>query len=307
MRRFNKKSPAGIEYAGCAGITKICVAGIFRLLQFGDQITLARILSSPPKGRGSKSHCFLLTINNGDLIAVKSGFSSGYLGTGPHGFSFVLQLLDAHGVEIEEYDVSDDFIERLDTSSLTRGDIESIEAAQEILPTRWCGYVSQHDWERKEAGESWQEFPPVIPWAIIDSRITDLALKFFQHPDDCLLTGYRRLEDILRKRSGIDEHGVKLFSEAFHGEKAKLGWKKLGDNERTGRANLFTGAYMAYRNPRAHKELEHRINEQLMEFLLLNQLYCLERDAIKQPKRKRVVKAVPAKVATAASSGAKSL
>ncbi len=40
--------------------------------------------------------------------------------------------------------------------------------------------------------------------------------------------------------------------------------------------NLFTGAYMAFRNPRAHRELAHDLGAALGEFLLLNQLYLLE-------------------------------
>jgi hypothetical protein len=138
------------------------------------------------------------------------------------------------------------------------------------------------DEQQSEHGTLWRNFPSVIPFAIIDSRITDLALRFYENPDKNLLTGYRRLEDIVRNRTGIDEHGVKLFSEAFHGDKAKLGWKGLGDNERIGRANLFTGAYMAYRNPRAHHELEHHAENQLMEFLLLNQLFVLEKNSIER-------------------------
>src|SRR5260370_32612901 len=101
MRKRNRKSPYGIEYAGAPGVTAACKDAVMRLIQYGDHITRARILSY------SNEHCLLLTVNCGDLIAVKSGFASGYEGEGPSGLSFVLQLLEAHGAEIEEYDVGE--------------------------------------------------------------------------------------------------------------------------------------------------------------------------------------------------------
>jgi hypothetical protein len=107
----------------------------------------------------------------------------------------------------------------------------------------------------------------------------DLAIRFWEGPDDRLMMGYRRLEDIVRKRTAIDEHGVKLFSQAFSGPKAKLGWKDLDESEQAGRVHLFTGTYLAYRNPRAHRELEEYANDQLNEFLLLNHLYLLEKES----------------------------
>ncbi len=107
----------------------------------------------------------------------------------------------------------------------------------------------------------------------------DLALSFWENSDDKLLKRYRRLEDIIRERTGIDEHGVKLLSKAFSGTTPRLSWKDVDDGERAGRANLFTAAYMAHRNPRAHRELKTDSVEQLSEFLLLNHLYRLEKES----------------------------
>jgi hypothetical protein len=106
-----------------------------------------------------------------------------------------------------------------------------------------------------------------------------LAISFWDGPDDKLLTGYRRLEDIVRKRTGIDEHGVNLFSQSFVIDAAKLGWKDIDNSEQKGRGLLFTAAYMAYRNRRAHQELNEYAHHQLAEFLLLNHLYILEKES----------------------------
>ncbi len=43
---------------------------------------------------------------------------------------------------------------------------------------------------------------------------------------------------------------------------------------------LFTGAYLAYRNRRAHRESNDSAESLLAEFLLLNHLYRLEKESI---------------------------
>lgn len=271
MAKSNKL--AGIEYAGIAGASHECQDAVLRLLQFGDEITRARILSF------SNRHCLLLTVNAGDPVAVKSGFSSGYGGEGPRRFSYVLQLLIAYKVEIEEYPVQETLIERLDKSALTLSDIEDIDSARPVRPSRWYDYVLDEDFYDIPDARVWSEFRPVIPLAIIDIRIIDLAISFWKNPDERLLTGYRRLEDAVRERTGLDKHGMKLFSQAFGEPTPSLHWKDIDDGERAGRVNLFTGAYMAHRNPRAHRELKSSVTRQLTEFLLLNHLFLLEKDS----------------------------
>jgi hypothetical protein len=269
-----KNKLAGIQYCGIPGASRDCQDSVVRLLQFGDKITRARILSC------SNRHCLLLTVNTGDLIAIKSGFSSGYGGEGPRRFSYVLELMNTHDVEIDECEVDETLVERLDRSSLMTSDIEKLDKRKPILPSRWYDYVLEKHYDRARSGTLWDEFPRVIPFAIIDSRISDLAISFWEAPDDRLLKAYRRLEDIVRERTGINEHGAKLFSQAFSGSTPILRWKDIDDGERTGRVNIFTGAYMAHRNPRAHRELKSHSGEQLAEFLILNHLYLLERRAI---------------------------
>jgi hypothetical protein len=265
---------AGIEYNGIAGGSKDCEEAIVMLLQLGGHVVRARILTH------DSNHCILLTDDVGDPVAIKSGFSSGYGGEGPRTFSYVLQLLRSHDVEIEEYDVDKSVIERVDNSSLTVSELKRLDKSRPVRPTRWLSYVSGEDQERALKGTLWRQFPPIIPFAIIDSRVMDLALSFWKDPDDKLLKGYRRLEDLIRARTGIDEHGTKLLSQAFTGNKPKLSWTHIDESEKIGRANLFTGAYMAHRNRRAHRELKSYRDAQLTEFLLLNHLYRLELEAL---------------------------
>jgi hypothetical protein len=272
-RSRKHESLAAIEYHGLSGATQECMEAVMRLIQFNDQITKARILT------WSNEHCLLLSINVGDLVAIKSGFASGYIGKGSSGFSYVLQLLRAHGAEIEEYEVRRDLIDRLDSSCLTHVDLDRLELAHPVRPPRWHDYIHERDWGIEKEGKLWREFPYIIPLAIIDYRIVDLAKSFWQSPDEKLLIGYRRLEDIVRRRTGLNEHGSKLFSRAFSGSDAKLIWKGLNNAEQAGRAGLFTSAYLAFRNPRAHKEIKYDTQEALTEFLHLNHLYHLEQES----------------------------
>jgi hypothetical protein len=267
-------SLAGIEYVGLAGISKECQDAVLRLLQYGDRITHVKILSS------SNDHCLVLTVNGSDVVAVKSGFASGYLGEGSHTFSYVLTVLEAHGAEIDEFKVRPEVIERIDSSALTKTDLDAIEAARPVRPRRWHDYVFERDWERKNDGTLWRDFPTVVPFAIVDGRLVDLALSFWEEPDHRLVTGYRRLEDIVRERTGLQEHGSKLFSQAFLGPAAKLVWKDGDSGEQAGKASLFTAIYQAYRNRRAHRETESDAAALLREFLLLNHLFLLEKDSI---------------------------
>ena len=174
-----------------------------------------------------------------------------------------------------------DFIRRLDNSALTEADIDGLDSAKPVRPQRLYEYIEERHYQSLKNGRLWEEFRDIVPLALIDNRIIDLAVSFWENPNDKLLTGYSRLEDIVRKRTGLKEHSSKLFSQAFLGNSPLLHWTDIDDSgEQTGRANLFVNTYMAHRNPRAHKEMKGYSNNQLSEFLLLNHLYLLEKDAV---------------------------
>jgi hypothetical protein len=263
---------AGIEYHGVAGSSQDCQLAVLRLLQCGEPLVRARIVTT------GNTHCLILTNEVGDFIAVKSGFSSGYGGTGPVCFSTVLQLLNSHHVEIDEWTADQTLIARLDESALTSDDVERITTGKAVQPSRWSEYVMERHRKQGTDGTLWREFPPLIPFSIVDPRIMDLAINFWGDPDSNLMRGYRRLEDIVRERTGFTESNTKLFARVFAGKDAPLTWPVQDEGEKSGRYSLFTGAYMAYRNPRAHREVPGY--ELLSEFLLLNHLFQLEREAV---------------------------
>lgn len=275
-----RKSPAvrleelaGLQYVGLSGISMSCHHAVKRLVQYDDRIERALILTS------EGHHALLLTLDSDEQVAVKAGFSSGYNGEGPRTLAEVLRLLRALNVDIEECDVPAGLLERLEASALTTRDVDDIARAPLVRPQRWHDYIHDVLPPGTSKPSVWRGFRPVMPWAIIDGRIVDLALRFFDHPDDSILTGFRRLEDTLRTRTGLDEHGARLFAQAFAGDDAKLEWKVKDKAEQVGRAQLFAAAFMAYRNPRAHRELDDDACTMLAEFLMLNQLFRLEAQA----------------------------
>lgn len=261
---------AGIAYAGVAGSSADCGTAILQLLFYGEAILSATILTHDNR------HCLLLKTGESDFVAVKSGFSSTYAGEGPRTFSFVLQVLMAYSIEIDEIGVSGDVLDRLDLSALTNLDIDKVNNSRALRPSRWRDYIINHGDALSPTG-LFEEVNPVIPLGLIDIRIIDLAIHFEENPDGRLLVGYRRLEDLVRARTNLlDLFGAKLFQSAFGGDNSPLHWDGINPAECQGRVLLFTGTYMAYRNPRAHQENLKDLRQLSREFMLLNHLYSLE-------------------------------
>lgn len=276
---------ACIEYHGSAGITQHCLDAMTRLIQFGERLEKAWLISSQPDQYNCRTHAFILTLFCERQVVINSGFSSGYGGEGPKGLSKALQLLLRHKVDIEEYQVKPSMMERLEHNCLLKTDIQSTGSSRPVRPNRYYDYIF-FDTERSRNvfGEKDLNFlfPPVIPYAIIDTRILDLALTLEENPDASLLTGYRRLEGIFREKhadlKGLS--GAKLFSRAFQGENSLLHWPKTDKSEVEGRASLFIGVFKGYRNKRAHHEQDYELSAAVREFVLLNELYVLESTAV---------------------------
>jgi hypothetical protein len=79
----------------------------------------------------------------------------------------------------------------------------------------------------------------------------------------------------------MDQHGTKLFSQAFNPGGGPLGWISGDEGERAGKMNLFAATFQSHRNRRAHRESSEDGADLLAEFLLLNHLYRLEKHSVK--------------------------
>jgi len=269
--------PSQLQYLGSAGITMPCVKAISRLLQCGETIKVAWLLSS--KSTHAFTHAFILHNQHSKLFIIRSGFRSGYNGEGPYGLAMALQILQRHKVEIEELDVSLELIEKLDKALLTEKDIEKLAMSKPVRPDRWYKYVLPHlkNPSEIENPDVKSYYPVQLPFWLIDNRIFDLALCFSEDKDATIVKAYRRLEDTVRQRSGITESGAKLFSKAFMVDNSPLYWNLPDEAESKGRGNLFSAVYTAFRNARAHREI--RGGEE-REFLLINELFLLDSEAV---------------------------
>lgn len=273
-----------LEYVGIAGSTAECQEAIERLLMSGADLRSALILTS--LDGANPDHAFLLTVGEHDEIVVKSGFSSGYGGTGPKGFSAVLDLLHWHGVELDEVLVDADLMARLDGSSLTLADRETIGTAPRPRPKRLWDYLLLDRDNHVRDRNPWKHRGLNVPMAIIDDRLAAIARDFWEDPDGLLFKGHRKLEETVRERAGITmEEATKgpsaTYAMAFNGETPRLTWPGISRSEQAGRTNIFVGAVSAFRNVRVHRTDKGSDEDRLCELLLLNQLFRLEAAAVR--------------------------
>ena len=111
---------------------------------------------------------------------------------------------------------------------------------------------------------------------MIDSRILDLALKFNDDPNYSILTAYTRLEDIVKVK--INDRSLFsniLLKTAFISDKQRQSiyfWDANNEKISNALGCLFTNIFTAYRNERAHSEVDKPYFKQLREFLLINEL-----------------------------------
>lgn len=271
-----KSKFAGIQYLGDRGITQICKDAVIQLIHAGEKIQEVKILTF--EEAYSKAHALLLTLEYDIQIVIKGGFASGYNGEGPKGYAFVLNLLRNYTDNINEYIVSKSIFESISNSSLTVKDLEYINSIKPVHPARWYDSAYTH---KEREHNIFSEFPLTISMALLDARLIELALDFNENPDNAIMSAYRKVESIVRERTGLDhESSTKLFAKAFQGDDSILYWGNLDSGESKGRASLFASVFMAYRNNRAHQEPRHNLNEDIREFMLINQLFILESEAV---------------------------
>ncbi|WP_311240606.1 MULTISPECIES: TIGR02391 family protein [unclassified Xanthomonas] len=126
------------------------------------------------------------------------------------------------------------------------------------------------------------EQPFLIPWSMLDGRLIELALDLESDPDMVVFRAFRNLEDIVKQRCSmaLETHGLNVFKRAFRGSGAFLEWRGVHHAEADGRAQLFEGAYSAFRNARAHRGDNNDPINALREFLVVNELFLLEAEAL---------------------------
>ena len=272
---------AQLQYHGDNGVTQDCLNAILRLINYGDFITHAKLLSN------ERRHGFILYTQEGEVIAIKRGFASGYTGEGPRGLAKALSLLERHGADIREYELESDVMQRFDFGCLTVADYDSIDHTKLIYPQNWYDYVLGHTDLLQNHNEKLNNlFPEAIPFGIIDSRLTDIAISFRNSPVSMLRQAYCRLENTVRDRIGLKGlSSTGLFKKAFQGNESYLTWNVDTTNEKESRAQIFINFFGAFRNRISHQEIQLTHRECVREFLLINQLFILESQAVENPQQ----------------------
>ncbi|WP_228153080.1 hypothetical protein [Acinetobacter indicus] len=177
-------------------------------------------------------------------------------------------------------------MKKLNQASLSNRELISIQKNKYIRPIRIYDYIydiyKTTDYQVKNE----RYYPGILPFHLIDSRIFDLALKFNDDPNYSILTAYTRLEDIVKVK--INDQSLfsnNLLKTAFISDKQRqaiYSWNTGNEKISNALGCLFTNIFTAYRNERAHSEVDKPYPKQLREFLLINELYLLERESIRR-------------------------
>lgn len=282
QRRASPESsalPGQIEYRGARGTTRACLESLASYLQESREKGVAILLSGPQDKYKCRSHAFLLVVDGSPQLLISDGFSSGYMGEGPHGLISAISILDTSGWDINEITLGEALFERLCAGLATWNDLGRILKRRRKPVSHVFDYVPRESLDHDEMRRQWQLVAVNIPLPLIDPRLLDIVTRFWTDPDGLLGRAYRRLEDLVRKRcklNSANDRGAKLFSRAFGNDKSPLVWRLNGEDSIC-YAPLFTATFSGFRNLRSHRdpgiESEHALARELLQ---LNQLYILE-------------------------------
>lgn len=176
---------AGIQYMGLARGARSCRDAVLRLLQGGVRVAKARIITA------GEEHALLLTVDDADTIAIKTGLGGQGENRGLR--AQTLRLLRTHGADIDEWEVDPNFLRRVEVSALTRADLELLDDALPLRPVRWTAYLDDSDVETLT-------LPHSLPLGLIDGRLMDLAMRFYEAPERSVSAAAKRVEALAKDR-----------------------------------------------------------------------------------------------------------
>lgn len=277
MNLFGTSGLAQAQYHGSHYTTQSCLDAIARLLSAHAWVDRALLLTNQSR------HGFFLDVHEPEPIFIRCGFTSGYSGEGPAGLAIALHLFRRFDVEVEEVLVSEGLLRRLNENCLTKTDLAFIDDAEVVRPVRTHEYMFDGlRYQGRPVDQMREQFKLAVPWLVLDDRLADLAIILSRDPDKAVFEAFRRLESQVKKRCELPlgVAGVDVFKKAFRGSGALLTWSDASAGELEGRAQMFEAAFMAYRNPRAHREEVGGTARAYREFYVVNELFLLEAEAV---------------------------
>ncbi|AXY57083.1 TIGR02391 family protein [Acinetobacter chinensis] len=270
---FNQPSEE-IQYLGTP-YTQDCLDAIGIILQTQIHIEKALLLSC------NQAHAYLIKSHRNTYI-IRSGFRSGYPGEGPKGLASSLQLLLKHNIAVDEINISEKLMKKINHSSLPDTDIEIMLKTEVVRPTNIYEYIYEIYKTTEYQVTNDRYYPTELPYHLIDSQILDLALKFNDDPNRSIFNAFIRLENIVQNRINSDKHSSALFEYAFCSENRPLICKNEDKRASQATGRIFPNIYKAFRNEHAHNEVSKPLKTLMREFLLINELYILESEAIQR-------------------------
>ena len=273
---FNKPCEK-IQYLGTP-YTQDCIEAVGFLLQTQQYFEKVLLLSY------NYQYAYIIQTNT-NTYAIRSGFSTNS-GEASNGLASSLQLFSRHNIHLEEVKISNKLMKKLNQAALSNRDLVNILNAQYVRPIRLYDYIYNIYKTTNYQHSNDRYYPNILPFHLIDSRIFDLALKFNDDPNYSILNAYTRLEDIVKVK--INDHNLfsnNLLKTAFITDKQRKSiylWDVNNEKVSNALGCLFTNIFTAYRNERAHSEVDKPHSDQVREFLLINELYLLEKNALKR-------------------------
>jgi len=173
-----------VQYIGQSGYTQPCLLAIDAILNSGSLPEKATLVSWASDRRSQMEEHLFLFWNWGysPLTIVPSGFSSGYSGEGPRGFSLAICMIRSKGIPLDGVYVGESKFRTID-----RGQIDDVNAPiyqniktqSELLTWPWPLWVMDEDEELLERGQLWKKLywrEPRTDW--ITEAVTNIDIHY---------------------------------------------------------------------------------------------------------------------------------
>lgn len=282
-----KPQKADVSYVGKPGMTCSCEKAVEEYITHRgppDRVTL--LSCERPWHEGAFDNAFMFEKEESEYFKtfVLDGFSCSSSGSAGEALSRIISLLEWHNVEsFREINIPREIMIRIHKQDVTVDDIEAIETS----PSR--GNPRRHRWENHAMPVNpWKGRDVFLPMSLLDDRLVESGKAIIEDPDaseTVVREGFRLLEHILKSRvegyseaAGLD--AVKLIDFCFDKDKGALIWPGVKPGVTDGRRQLFRGAFQAIRNPFSHTVPDHDFARDIRHFLLLNELFTLEKQSI---------------------------
>lgn len=118
----------------------------------------------------------------------------------------------------------------------------------------------------------------------IHQEIKKVSQKLFNdgHYSQAILEAYKKVNNLVKNKSGIDDDGKSLMMNVFNENRPILKFNSLNSttkrNVQQGLKFLFAGAMMAIRNPKAHEEINQKDPILTMKYLSFASLLAKQLD-----------------------------